>query len=137
MSIPEIRKPIYDVIDLAQFDEEYAGQTMRVMVNPSRAFRLGFINAALNVAGQDFIEYVAAITGAGNDDEAAQAFDELPADAFQWLFCYTTIEHDGKPDLIRPHVLTTWDERIISRVKAHAAQPKASAQPSAESTAAN
>ena len=125
MSIPEVKNPKHEVIDLAQFDEAYTGQEVRVMVNPSRAFRLGFIDAALNPSNDTFIEYIAAITGVTGDD-TSRVFDDMPADVFQWLFCYTVVERDGKPEAIRPHVLTMWDDRIIARVKAHASQSKGS-----------
>ena len=137
MSIPAIKNPQYEVIDLGAFDEAYKGQEMRVMVNPSRAFRLGFIEAALNPTTEDFISYIATIAGLNGDDETAQVFDDMPADVFQWLFCYTVVERDGKPEAIRPHVLTLWDDRIVARVKAHAAQPKVSEKPLNGSQAAN
>ena len=134
--IPEVKNPKYEVIDLAQFDEEYAGQVVRVMVNPSRAFRLGFIRAALNTASGEFIEYLATIIE-GDEAAIADAIGNMPADAFQWLFAYTVYDRDGKPEVIAPHIVTMWDERIVARVKARAALPPASATPSASSEAAN
>jgi hypothetical protein len=124
-----IQNPKYELIDLGKFNEEYAGQTVRVVVNPSRAFRAaynaGAIEAIFGAGDEHFVELLAAVMGLPAD-EVNERMNSLPPDAAQWLFLYTLDNFNGDKfeTSIPPYLYRHWDDWVIKRVKAHAAQQK-------------
>lgn len=136
------KNPAYEEIDLGAFNDEYAGQKVRVLVNPTRAFRTAYraacMNAIFGVDDKVFTECLAPVLDM-TPEEAGAMMNDLPPDAAQWLFFVTLDGFDGEKwqTVISPHLFRVWDDWTIKRVKAHAALPRASALQSADSTAAN
>jgi hypothetical protein len=126
MSIP-IQNPKYEDVSLAQFDSEYTGQVVRVMVNPSRAFRAQYRTACASaVLGADdkaFVECLSAVLDMPAD-KVGEYVNNLPPDLAQWLFFYTLDDYNGErfETAIPPHLFKVWDAWVLARVKAHAAQ---------------
>lgn len=124
-----IQNPKVEEIDLGAFDAEYAGQRVRVAVNPSRAFRAAYREACsramLGVDDAAFIECLSAVLAMPVSDVGAYV-NGLPPDAAQWLLFYTIDNYNtdtGRFETsIPPHLFKVWDDWILRRVKARAAQ---------------
>jgi hypothetical protein len=124
-----LNSPKFEELDLSAFDAEYAGQAVRVVINPSRAFRAEYRTACaaavLGTNDADFLQCLAAVLDKPVD-EVADYVNNLPPDAAQWLFFFTIDNYNeaaGKFETsIPPHLFRLWDEWILRRVKAHAAQ---------------
>lgn len=132
----------YLEIDLGEFDDEYAGQKVRVWVNPTRAFRAEYNKACGQaIFGADDKAFLACLARVIDRDvnEAAAIINALPADAAQWLFFYTIDQFNGDrfEVSIPPRLYQIWDDWVVERVKARAARLPASATPASESQAAN
>lgn len=133
-----IKNPKYEEIDLGTFNEEYAGQKVRVLVNPPRTFRAAYNSAAVDAIfgtapADAFMECLSVVLDMPLDS-MQEYVANLPIDAMQWLFLYTLDGFDGErfSTRIAPHIYRVWDDWIVTRVKAFAAPPKASAQPTSE-----
>jgi hypothetical protein len=48
---PKLDNPVYSDVDLGDYDPELAGRKLRVLQNPSFAFRQSFIRASIEGAG--------------------------------------------------------------------------------------
>lgn len=131
----------FEEIDLGEFDAEYAGEKVRVLVNPTRGFRAEYNSACANaIFGTDdqaFTKCLAIVLGC-TEEGAVQRINALPADVSQWLFFYTIDNFDGEKfgTTIPPHLYQVWDDWVMQRVKARAARLPASAQPASELQAA-
>jgi hypothetical protein len=124
-----LQNPKFEDIDLGTFDAEYAGQVVRVVVNPSRAFRAEYRKACaaavLGTDDKDFTACLSAVLGMPADDVAGYV-NNLPPDVAQWLFFYTLDDYNADAGrfetAIPPHVFRVWDGWVLARVKAHAVQ---------------
>lgn len=125
MDIPRLDRPIREPFDLGVFLPEYAGQTVNLLINPTGKFKRAYIdaawNASLGVDASAFAAFVEVVIGAmGNMDDL---LDGIAEDAIRWLFLYSFYDFDGEKfrTVVRPHILTVWEEARDKRVKGHAA----------------
>jgi hypothetical protein len=128
--IPEVKTAKREPFDLGEFDAEFAGQTVSLLRNPTRGFRVSYVkaawNASLGLEGARFREHLAVIMGAEDGDAVQTVVEDMPDDVFHWLFLYTVGDYDSELKAfkthIEPRIMTLWDEYITERVKARAAQ---------------
>lgn len=129
VTVPAIASPRYADFDIGNFDAEYAGQTIKLLQNPSRGFRESFASATLNASvgnePQTWLAHVVVVINAADAAGAESALNALPVEVMHWLFLWT-LEWDEKAGTfstnIPPHVYSLWDDYRKERVKARAAR---------------
>lgn len=120
---PRLDRPVFEPFDLGEFAEEYRGQTVRLLRNPSRAFWREYQLAP----GSDTWRYIGAAMELPDDlDTVSAALDNIPRDAIRWLFLGVLDQESG--ELIPPYIMTLWDEWEAGRVKAFAARSRDSSK---------
>lgn len=126
---------IYEDISLAPLGESYAGQTIRVLVNPSVRFKREFASAGWNAtteAGNAWMRHVATILGATDHQALRDVVSDMNPEVLDWLLIPHLLEDPfikGKISTVPPYVCEVWDTWIASRVKARATHSKPSSAP--------
>lgn len=128
--IPQVKNPRYINFDLGRYSDELAGQSIKLLQNPSRGFKQSYVRASFNASvgleAKAFLAHLAVVLGVEGEDAVQAQVDDLPEDAFQWLFLYTLDGWDAETKvwrtLIRPHLVSLWDDYVTEQVKARAAQ---------------
>lgn len=128
--IPEVKNPKRVAFDMGRYSDELAGLTINVLQNPTRGFRQSFVksawNASVGVEQSVFRSHLAVVLGVDGDDGVQAAVDDLPDDAFHWLFLYTldgwSAEAKSFATMLFPYLLTIWDDYVTEQVKARAAR---------------
>lgn len=114
---PTVRR-IYADVDLGEYDEAYAGQSLRVLLNPTRAQRRDFLRAAVDPASGPWLAHMALILDCAAEDVGLMV-DGMDIEILHWLFV-PHVGDDGK--VVLPEVYRVWDRYVDQRVKARAAR---------------
>lgn len=128
---------IYEDIALDPLGPGYAGQTIRVLVNPSVRFKRDFASAgwdATTAAGNVWLRHVATIVGATDHQALRDLISDMDPEVLHWLLIPHLVEDPfikGKVHTVQPYVCEAWDKWIASRVKARATPSKPSNAPAA------
>lgn len=126
---------VYEDVKLDPLGPSYAGQTIRVLVNPSVRFKRDFASAgwdATTAAGNIWMRHVATILDAPDHQALRDLVSDMNPEVLDWLLIPHLLEDPfikGKISTVPPYICEVWDTWIASRVKARATHSKPSSAP--------
>ena len=126
---------VYEDVGLDPLGPRYAGQTIRVLVNPSVRFKREFASAgwdATTAAGNVWMRHVATIFGATDYQALRDLVSNMDPEILDWLLIPHLVEDEyvkGKISTVYPYICEVWDTWIAQRVKARATHSKPSSAP--------
>jgi len=130
---PEVFEPVrlkyeavYADFDLGDLDKAWAGQTVRILANPSVRFRRDFLTSgqdATTAAGNLWFRHVAAIFDAQSRDALRDILSDMDPEILRLVLLPNRVAdpHVGGVFVsLDPMIFDLWDKWMAARVKARA-----------------
>lgn len=130
---PEVFEPvrlkyaaIYDVFDLGDLDKGWAGQTIRILANPSVRFRRDFLTSgqdATTAAGNLWFRHVATIFDANGREELRDLLSDMDPEILRLVLIPNRVADPNVGGVfvkLDPMIFDLWDKWMAARVKARA-----------------
>lgn len=114
MPIPTLDRPVYADFDLGAMDDALGGQTIRILQNPTVAFRAAFVHAARFPGQGEWAGLLREVLGCKTDREVLDIIDGLEQALVSTLFSTSWERYDEETERLvgerSAYVLRIWEE---------------------------